>query len=95
MITIIYSTHRDSQYNEKFKEHLKKTIGVNEYEILEYINNNEYSLSQIYNKGISSSKYNIVVCCHNDIKLENGWGKKLIEDFNKRKSNIINISNNE
>lgn len=82
MITIIYSTHKDSSYNENFKSHLSKTIGVKTYEILEFVNHNEFSLSEIYNKGISQSQFNIVVCLHNDIKLENGWGKKLLNDFN-------------
>lgn len=83
MITIIYSTHKDQKYNNLFKEHLKKTVGINEYEILEYQNNNEFSLAQIYNKGISESKYDILVCLHNDVSLENGWGKKLLDDFSK------------
>ena len=81
MISIIYSTHKDSAYNSKFKEHLKKTIGITDYEILEYKNNNEYSLAEVYNKGIENSKFDIIVCCHNDIKLETGWGKKLIKNF--------------
>ena len=83
MISVIYSTHKDQSYNEKFKEHIRKSIGVKEFEILEYVNHNEFSLSQVYNRGISESKYNIVVCCHNDIRLETGWGKKLIKDFTK------------
>jgi GT2 family glycosyltransferase len=64
-----------------FQEHLKKSIGVKDFEILEYQNNNEFSLAQIYNRGISESKFDIVTCIHNDIKLENGWGKRLLEDF--------------
>jgi GT2 family glycosyltransferase len=81
MITIIYSTHKDFNYNDSFKKHLKNTIGVEHYEILEYYNYNEHSLSEIYNKGIEKAKYDIIVCCHNDIKLENNWGKKLLLDF--------------
>jgi len=81
MITIIYSTHKDPEYNNKFRQHLLQTIDVKDPQILEYENHNEYSLSEIYNKGISESIYNIVVCCHNDIKLEKGWGKKLLKDF--------------
>jgi GT2 family glycosyltransferase len=60
---------------------LNKTIGVKNYEILEFENHNQYSLAELYNKGISQSKYDIIVCIHNDIKLENGWGKKLLSDF--------------
>lgn len=83
MITIIYSTHKDAAFNSKFKEHLNKTIGIKQFEILEFQNNNQYSLAEVYNLGISQSKYNIIVCCHNDIKLENNWGKKLLNDFEK------------
>jgi GT2 family glycosyltransferase len=81
MVTIIYSTHKDPEYNNKFRQHLLQTVCVKDPQILEYENHNEYSLSEIYNKGISESIYNIVVCCHNDIKLEKGWGKKLLKDF--------------
>ena len=81
MITIIYSTHKDSTYNLNFKQHLSQTVGLSDFEILEYENHNQYSLSEIYNKGIRESKHNIIVCCHNDIKLEKNWGKKLINDF--------------
>jgi GT2 family glycosyltransferase len=81
MITVIYSTHRDKEYNDKFNNHLVLTSGLKEIQILPYENHNKYSLSELYNKGITESKYNIVVCCHNDIKLEKGWGKKLLKDF--------------
>ena len=81
MITIIYSTHKDKNYNNKFKEHLSQTVGLKDVQILEFENHNQYSLSQVYNSGITESIYDIVVCCHNDIKLEKNWGKKLLEDF--------------
>ena len=81
MITIIYSTHKDENYNNKFKQHLLQSSGLKDVQILEYQNNNQYSLAEVYNKGISESKFNIVVCCHNDIKLEKDWGKKLLRDF--------------
>jgi glycosyltransferase involved in cell wall biosynthesis len=81
MITIIYSTHKDSVYNEIFKKHLIDTIGVKNPQILEYVNHNQFSLSELYNKGIDESIYDIIVCCHNDIKLEKNWGKKLLEDY--------------
>ena len=65
----------------KFKQHLLQTSGIDNIQILEYINHNQYSLSELYNKGIKESKHNIIVCCHHDIKLEKNWGKKLINDF--------------
>jgi GT2 family glycosyltransferase len=82
MITIIYSTHKDELYNSNFKKHLLQSVGLDNVQILEYVNKNQYSLSEVYNKGISESKNDIIVCCHNDIKLEKGWGKKLLDDFN-------------
>ena len=81
MITIIYSTHKDEEYNYKFKLHLLQTVGLDNVQLLKYQNNNQYSLAQVYNSGITESIHDIVVCCHNDIKLEKGWGKKLIKDF--------------
>ena len=81
MITVIYSTHKDKGYNDKFKKHLLDTIGVKDPQILEYENHNQFSLSNVYNSGITESNYDIVVCCHNDIKLEKNWGKKLLSDF--------------
>jgi GT2 family glycosyltransferase len=81
MITVIYSTHKDKDYNNNFKKHILETIGVKNPQVLEYENHNQYSLSNVYNSGITESIYDIVVCCHNDIKLEKNWGKKLLEDF--------------
>ncbi len=93
MITIIFSTHKDEKYNNDFISHLKKTIGVDEFEILPYQNDNQYSLAEIYNKGIEKSKYDIVVCCHNDIILEKGWGKSLLKDFqNNPQYGIIGLA---
>jgi GT2 family glycosyltransferase len=81
MITIIYSTHKDKEYNNKFKQHLLQNVGLKDVEILEFENFNQYSLAEVYNKGISQSKYNIVCCVHNDIKLSKNWGKELVKDF--------------
>lgn len=81
MITIIYSTHKDKIYNDNFKKHILNSVGLKDVQILEYQNNNQYSLAEVYNKGINESIHDIVVCCHNDIKLETGWGKRLLKDF--------------
>ena len=81
MITVIYSTHKDKEYNEKFKKHLISSSGLDDLEVFEFENFGQYSLSNRYNKGIKMSKNDIVVCCHNDIRLSKNWGKKLLEDF--------------
>ena len=53
MITIIYSTHKDQEYNNKFRQHLLQTVGVKDPQILEYENHNEHSLSNVYNSGVT------------------------------------------
>lgn len=85
MITVIYSTHKDSVYNDNFKKHLLETIGLNDVQILEYTNYNQYSLTEIYNKGLNDSTNDIVVFCHNDIIFnEKYWGKRILEHYVKK-----------
>ena len=81
MITIVYSTHKDINYNQKFKKHLLDKVGLKDVQVLEYLNNNEFSLAHLYNKGISEAIYDVVVCLHNDVILSKDWGKKLLDDF--------------
>ena len=57
MITIIYSTHRDENYNDKFKQHLLQSVGLKNVQILEYVNHNQFTLSELYNKGFSELYY--------------------------------------
>jgi glycosyltransferase involved in cell wall biosynthesis len=84
MITIVYSTHKDEQYNNKFRQHLLQTVGLKNVQVLEYTNYNQYSLTEVYNKGLSESVNDIVVFCHNDIIFEKEyWGKRITEHFNK------------
>lgn len=85
MITIVFSTHKDSNYNNNFKQHLLDTVGLNDVEILEYENYNQYSLTEVYNKGLRESKHNIVVFCHNDILFnQKYWGKRILEHHTKK-----------
>jgi hypothetical protein len=84
MITIVYSTHKNKEYNDKFNDHLILTSGIQSVQVLPYENYNQYSLSEIYNKGLNESKYDIVLFCHNDIVFETkNWGKKLLSIFEK------------
>lgn len=80
MITIIYSTR---EHKPDFQKQIKESIGLKDFEIIEFINNGDKSLTQIYNEGLNKSKNNIVIFCHDDIKLSKNWGVNLIEDFNK------------
>jgi len=78
MITIGYSTRVTKP---SLQEYFKKTCGLKDVEVIEVINNGEKSLAQVYNEIIDISTNNILVLCHDDIKLETGWGKKLLRDF--------------
>jgi glycosyltransferase involved in cell wall biosynthesis len=85
MITVVYSTHKDETYNNKFKQHLLQTVGLKNVQILEYTNYNQYSLTEVYNKGLNESVNDIVVFCHNDIIFEKEyWGKRVLEHFVKK-----------
>jgi glycosyltransferase involved in cell wall biosynthesis len=82
MISVVCS----SQYNlEEFKKEITKNSGLhNKIEFLGYKNNGEYSLTEIYNKGLKESKYDIVVFMHHDIYFDSkNWGQKILNHFKR------------
>jgi hypothetical protein len=91
MISVIYSTR---QHNPEFQKQISETIGVKDFEILEFINNGEKSLTQVYNEGLEKSKNDIVIFSHDDIifKKESNWGKKMVKHFNNSDFGIIGIA---
>ena len=89
MITVVYCT---IEPNPLHTEHLKKSIGIPDVEIIEYVNKGE-GLTKFYNKGLKESKYDIVVFCHDDILFNSAkWGTKLIEHFNSSPFGILGIA---
>lgn len=81
MITIVYSTR---QHNPEFQKEIEKNIGLINVEILEFINNGEKSLTQVYNEGLQMAKHNVVVFTHDDVLWDtNNWGKKVLKHFKK------------
>ena len=81
MITIVYSTRTA---NPTFQKEISNTIGVRKYQVLEYTNNGEYSLTELYNKGLKEAENDIVVFCHDDIYFERkNWGSRLLKTFKK------------
>lgn len=93
-LTIIYSSHLGVEYNKNFNEYLKNTSGLkpNEIEVLSYENYNQYSLNEVYNKGLDESKSNYVIFIHNDIKIEKNWGVKIIKHLDKNTHSIIGVA---
>jgi len=90
MISIVYSTRK---IDESYIKHIEKTCGLKDIEILPYENNGEFSLTEIYNKGLKKSKYDKVVFCHDDI-IHNTekWGKKILKHFNSTDFGIIGMA---
>ena len=78
------------EHDKEFEEHVKKTIGIKNYELLFYINPGTHSLTELYNKGLEDSTNKFVLFCHNDIKyLKSGWGKRYIEHLEDKDFGII------
>jgi len=89
MISIVYSTRTP---NKQFQEHIKKSIGVKEYEIYEIVNNGTKSLTECYNEGLDKTKNTIVVFCHDDIILKEGWGKKVLKHFKETEYGVLGMA---
>ncbi len=87
-LTIVFSTREE---NPGFIKHLEETSGIHSIEILQFINMGEYSLTEIYNKGLNEAKNDIIVFSHDDIILDkkDKWAEKILSHFNKSEFGII------
>ena len=93
-IKVVYSSHFDYVHDSRFETNVKNTIGC-KYEIIRYVNRNEYSLSEVYNKALSehSEDNTIFVFCHNDITFDtNKWGMLLLSRFNNTNYDIVGVA---
>jgi GT2 family glycosyltransferase len=79
MITVVISTRKTE---EDYLKRIRESAGV-DVQILCYENNREYSLTQLYNRGLDEAKNDIVVFMHDDLILEKNsrWGLKLQKAF--------------
>ncbi len=90
MITIGYSTRNSS---EEFKELLRKSSGLPKVEIIEKVNPNGRSLTEVYNEILNEASNDIVVLCHDDIYFDTkNWAKKLTRHFEKNPHGIIGLA---
>jgi len=78
MISVAFSTRKD---NQSHIEHIKKTSGIHKgLEVIQYINNGEFGLNELYNRALKESSNDIIVFCHDDIIFDTkNWGKKLLK----------------
>jgi hypothetical protein len=93
-IIVIYSTNLSNDEILTFNIHISKTIGC-DHEIYWYINHNEFSLTEIYNKGIKEhNKENVLmVFIHHDIVFKTkNWGKLLLNKFNFSNYSIMGVA---
>lgn len=90
MITIGYSTRTS---NPQLQEYFKKSCGHPKVEVIEKVNPNGKSLTEVYNEILNESSNDIVVLCHDDIYFEkNGWGNKIIKHFDKTDYGILGVA---
>src|SRR5689334_18707313 len=91
MITAVYSTKETKPWH---KEHIIKSSGLGKnIQVIEYINNGEFSLTEIYNKGCREAQWPIVVFLHDDIYFDtNNWGNKIIKHFESSKYGVLGLA---
>lgn len=89
MISVVFSTRKD---NPDYINHIKKTIGVRDYEIIQIVNEGKYSLTEAYNKGLKDSNNDIVAFIHDDLILPEKWGKKMLNHFNESDYGILGVA---
>ena len=89
-LSIIFSTRK---IDPQFIEHMRSTAGSQDIEIIPYVNQGEFSLTELYNKGLDQSKYDIVVFVHDDVIFNNqNWGKLLLSQFQNTDYGILGIA---
>ena len=81
VVSVVISTRK---IDDVYLKHVEKMFSHPNTEILIYENEGEYSLTQIYNKGLNDSKNDIVVFMHDDLILEtSNMTPKIVKLFEK------------
>lgn len=89
MISVFYSTKKE---NKAHYNHLKKSSKFKDIEIIEFINSGETSLAKAYNQALEQSKFDILVCVHDDVFLDKGWDKKIYDYFQTSTYGILGVA---
>jgi len=89
MLTVVYCTR---EHNQKFYNHISKTVGVSKVKIIEDINEG-VGLPIRYNKYIEESENDLIVFIHDDLIFNTkNWGKKIISHFKKSDYGILGLA---
>jgi hypothetical protein len=80
-VSVIISTRK---IDDEYLKHVSKMFSHPKTEIIIYENNGEFSLPQLYNRGLNESSNNIVVFMHDDLIIETtNVTNKIIKLFEK------------
>lgn len=89
-LSVVFST-RKIDFN--FIDHIRSTIGILDAEIIPYANQSEFSLTELYNRGLKESKHDIVVFIHDDISFNcNNWGQAIAKRFRDTDYGILGVA---
>jgi hypothetical protein len=94
MISIIICS-RNFILFEKLKKSIEDSIGIVEYEIIKIDNKGaNSSITQVYNRGIKMSKYDLLLFIHEDVLFHTiNWGIILIDIFkNNSQIGLVGIA---
>ncbi len=88
-LSIIFSTR---EINVDFIDHVRRTANIESIEIIPYLNKGQFSLAELYNKGLQQARYNIIAFIHDDIIFNNKWGASLLNQFKNTDYGILGIA---
>ena len=90
MVSIVCSSINP---DKKYEKEILKKIGLKDVEFLHYENKGEYSLTELYEKGLAESQNDIVLFIHDDLIMNtNNWGRNLVSHFNETDYGILGIA---
>ena len=90
MITIAYSTR---ETNPELQEYFRKSSGIHNSQIIEVVNPDGKSLTEVYNEILEQSTFDIVILCHDDIYFDsNNWGQKIMNHFKRSDYGILGVA---
>lgn len=90
MITIGYCT---KQIDPKFQKYITDSCGIKDVEVIPFENPGTHSLTEAYNIILNKATNDIVVLCHDDIRIKTKkWGRKVVEHFENSDYGVIGVA---
>ena len=90
MITIGYCT---KNIDPKFQDYISNSCGIKNVEVIPFENPGTHSLTEAYNIILNKASNDIVILCHDDIRVKTKkWGQKIINHFSNTDYGIIGVA---